>query len=186
MKKLLFFFIFSVSIFAQSDVDFKYLQNVISKDSIVRADFIQTKQMKSLEKPLVCDGKILAVKNKGVVWILQNPAYLKKVITFNDNSTRSEYAMLAPFFSGDFSILQKRFDCELTKNQNDWLLKITPKSAAIKRNVKYITINSTLDNKFQEVFIFSADESFVRINFTSEIPTEQFLSQNEELLFEQE
>ena len=184
MKKVLLFLIISVSIFAESD--FEYLQNVISKDSIVRADFIQTKQMKSFDKPLVCDGKILAVKNKGVVWILQNPAYLKKVITFNDESLRLEYAMLAPFFSGDFSILQKRFDCELTKNQNFWFLKITPKSATIKRNVKYITINSTLDSKFQEVFIFSADESFVRINFTSEISTNQFLSQNEELLFEQE
>jgi hypothetical protein len=185
MKKTILFLTIYMHIFAQSDVE--YMQSVIPKDSIVRASFVQTKQMKSLDKPLVSEGKILSVKNKGAVWILQNPTYLKKVISFDqDNASRSFYAISAPFFSGDFSTLQKRFECDLTKKQDSWTLKITPKSAAIKRNFKYVSINGSTDGKFQEVSIFSADENYVRINFIREVPTNQFLSADEESLFSKE
>jgi hypothetical protein len=153
----------------------------------VRASFVQTKQIKSLDKPLVSEGKIIAVKNKGVVWILHNPTYMKKVILFEqDNASRSFYAMITPFFSGDFSTLQKRFECELTTNSDSWTMKVTPKSAAMKRNFKYVNIKSSADGKFQEVAIFSSDESFVHISFICEIPTNRFLSEDEKLLFEGE
>jgi len=185
MKKTLLFLAFSISIFAQSDIE--YLQNVASKDSVVRANFVQTKQIKSFDKPTVSEGKILAVKNKGVVWILQNPAYVKKVIPFDkDNASRSFYAMTASFFSGDFSALQKRFDCELTKKPDSWTMKITPKSAVMKKNFKYVSISGSNDRKFQDVSIFSTDDNFVRINFVCEIPTNQFLSKDEEALFDDE
>jgi hypothetical protein len=155
------------------------------KDSIVRADFIQTKQMESLEKPLVSNGNILAVKDRGIVWITQNPQYMKKVYSMDENEmSRSQYAMIAPFFTGDFSTLQKRFDIELTKNTDSWNLKITPKSAAIRKNIKYITINGSSDGKSQEVLIFPADDNFVRINFTADLGTGQVLSKDEEELFE--
>ena len=183
MKHTLLFLALSVSIFAQSDIE--YLQSVASKDSVVRASFVQTKQIKSFDKPLVSEGKILAVKNKGVVWILQNPVYIKKVIPFDENNaSRSFYSMIASFFSGDFSVLQKRFECELTKKPDLWTMKITPKSAAMKKNFKYVSISGSTDGKFQEVSILSADESFVHINFVCEIPTNQFLSKDEETLFE--
>ncbi|MDR0304855.1 MAG: outer membrane lipoprotein carrier protein LolA [Chitinispirillales bacterium] len=183
MKKIFIFLFISISIFAQSDIE--YLQNIISKDSIVRANFIQTKQIKSLDKPLVSEGKILVVKNKGVVWILQSPTYIKKVISFDqDNASRSFYMMIAPFLNGDFSSLQKRFEFELTKSSDSWTMKISPKSAAMKRNFKYVSINGCTNGKFQDVSIFSSDDSFVRINFVSEILTNQFLSKDEELLFE--
>jgi hypothetical protein len=184
MKKTILLLTIYVSIFAQSD--FEYLQSVMPKDSIVRANFIQTKTVKSLEKPLVSQGKILSVKNKGVVWLIENPTYIKKAILFDDNSAKSQYAMIAPFFSGDVSTLQKRFEHELTKASDVWTLKITPKSATVRKNVKYITISSSLNNEFQDVLIFSGDESFVKINFISDIATNQFLSKEEEALFEQE
>ena len=162
MKKFLLIFIISNVIFAQGDFEFL---RFASKDSIVRADFIQTKQIKSIQKPLVCDGKVLVVKDKGVIWMQQNPVYSKNIIYFNQNFPR--------------------FESELTQNEKEWFLKLTPKSAVIKRNLKYITIKSSTDNKFQEVLIFSADESFVQINLTSEIPTPQVLSKEEEALFEE-
>jgi len=182
MKHTLLFLALCVSIFAQSDIE--YLQSVASKDSVVRASFVQTKQIKSFDKPLVSEGKILAVKNKGVVWILQSPAYVKKVISFDkEDASRSFYSLFAPFFSGDFSALQKRFDCELTKKTDLWTMKITPKSAVMKKNFKYVSVSGSTDGKFQDVLIFSADESSIRINFVREIPTNQFLSKDEESLF---
>ena len=182
MKHTLLLLALCVSIFAQSDVE--YLQSVAFQDSVVRANFVQTKQIKSLDEPLVSEGKILAVRNKGVVWILQSPTYIKKVIPFDENNvSQSYYAMFALFFSQDFSALQKRFDCEFTKEADSWTIKIAPKSAAMKKYFKYVSISGSSDGRFQDVLIFSADESSVRINFICEIPTNQFLSEDEEALF---
>jgi hypothetical protein len=172
VKKLLFFLtVFSVSIFADQS-ELEYLKSVLPQDSILRASFVQTKEVRSLQNPLVSKGWVLVVKGRGIVWLTESPSYMKRV-------------MEDTFFDGDFSKLQRRFNYELTKTESHWTLKLTPRAAALRRNFKYITIQSSLDNKLLEVLIFSTADSFVSINFVSEIPTSQSLTEDEEKLFEE-
>jgi hypothetical protein len=161
------------------------IENLLPKDSIVRATFVQTKEMKSFDKPLISTGKILAVREKGVIWLTETPQKMKKNIPLiEEEMSKSEQAMISPFFTGDYSALEKRFLLELTKDETSWLLAISPKSNALKRRLKSITIKSSNCNKYQEVIILSADGNPLKINFVNEIPTTQILTADEEKLFE--
>lgn len=178
-------FLIAGKIFAQN-LELSEIENLLPKDSIVRATFIQTKEMKSLEKPLVSTGKLLVVRNVGVVWLTETPTPMKKFIPLlEEEMSKSEHAMITPFFTGEFSMLKKRFDIELMKDEISWQLLITPKSTALRRRLKNITLKSKQNNKLQEIIIMSADENSLKIDFVSEIPTAQTLSKDEEKLFEE-
>lgn len=185
--KILFLTIICIAVSATAEhLDLSEIESLLPKDSIVRATFVQIKEMQSLEKPLISTGKLLVVREKGVVWLMEAPTRMKKVIPLiEDEMSKSEHAMLAFFFNGTLSALEKRFYIELIKNEDSWLLVIMPKSSALKRRLKNITIKSSYHNKFQEVIILSADDNALKINFISEIPTPQFLSEDEERLFEE-
>jgi len=177
-------FLIVVGISAQN-LDLREIEDLLSKDSIVRATFVQTKEMKSLENPLVSTGKLLVVRDIGIIWLMETPTQMKKFIPLvEEDMTKSEHSMIAPFFTGMFSALEKRFFTELTKQEHSWSLTIIPKSSALKRRLQSISIKSKYDNKFQEVIILSSDGNSLTILFTSEIPTAQILTKDEEKLFE--
>jgi len=185
-NSFLYIIVICVSAFAQCGAD--YLREIAAKDSVVRAAFTQTKRIKSLDKPVVSQGTVLAVKNKGVVWITNTPAYLKKVISFErETAAGTYYSAIYSLLSGDFSGLQKRFDCKLSSGDDLWTIEITPKSGVLKRNIKYIGVSGTQDGGIiKNVSIFSTDESGVNIDFAAQTPTNQFLSEEEEALFDVE
>jgi hypothetical protein len=92
--------------------------------------------------------------------------------------------MIAPLFTGDFSTLQRRFDIEFSENATRWELVLTPKSAIIRSRLRQITIAGAHDYKRLEIFVISPDDSTVEINITPQKPTAQFLTSEEEALFE--
>ena len=182
---ILFLTISASTVFAQN-LDLSEIQDLLPKDSIVRASFVQTKEMLSFENPLVSTGRILAVQNRGVIWLTETPAEMTRFISLDENEmSRSELAMITPFFTGDFSTLQRRFSLELTKADTSWTLQTTPRSTALRRRLESISINSSICNKYQEVIIISAGGNSVKINFKNELPTPQVLSEDEEKLFMQ-
>ncbi len=73
----------------------------------------------------------------------------------------------------------------MIKDENFWQINIFPKSSALKRRLKSISIKSDYQNKYQEIIILSADDNSLKINFTNEVPTSQTLSIDEEKLFEE-
>jgi len=186
MRRLLVISLFATAgIFAQN-LDLSEIEVLLPKDSIVRATFVQTKEMKSLEAPLISTGRILSVRNKGVIWQTETPTEMKRFISLDENEmSRPEHAMITPFFTGDFSTLQRRFSLELIKTEISWSIIITPKSRTLQRRLENITIKSDNSNKYQEVIILSADGNSVKINITNELPTPQVLSEDEEKLFTQ-
>jgi len=186
MKKLFLVFIFFTGIFAQNQSDLERLHSLILHDSVIRADFIQTRELALLEEPLVSEGRVWVVRDKGIVWFsVSPPPMFKEVFLFNDpNLSRPVQAMINPLFTGDFSTLQGRFDIEYSESPMTWRIVLSPRSAIIRRNLRQLSIEGTHDNRSLEVLIISPDESSVKINLTPQIPTAQFLTKEEEALFE--
>ena len=179
-------FFFFISSFAQNQSDLERLHSLMLHDSIVRADFIHTRQVAALPAPLVSEGRLWVVRDKGVVWFsVEPPPMFKEVILFNDdNLSRPQQAMLAPLFTGDFSTLQRRFDIELSESQNGWRLVLNPRSAVIRSRLRQIIIAGAHDYRHLDVAIISPDNSTVEITITPQRPTAQFLTSEEEALFE--
>ena len=151
----LFLLFISVNVFA------------LPQDSIIRATFVQTKYIKALNNSLVSEGKVLLVKDKGIVRITESPAYIKEI--FKDNF--------------DF---EKRFNKDSVATEDGFRLNLSPKSAAVRKNLDSITVISSSEDKFIEVLIYSGGELPLRMNFVTEIPTDQHLSKDEELYFEED
>jgi hypothetical protein len=57
------------------------LSRRLSQRAVVRADFVQEKQMVAFKKPLVTRGKMIFVRNQGVLWKIESPLRLTYVLT---------------------------------------------------------------------------------------------------------
>jgi len=186
-KMFLIFSLFFISSFAQNQCDLERLHRLFLNDSIIRADFVQSRQMAALNDPLLSDGKLWVAKDKGIVWFQVEPQPMfKEVFLFNDdnNLSRPQQAMIAPLFTGDFSTLRRRFDVEISENATRWELLLTPRSAVIRSRLRQITIAGAHDYKHLEIVVISSDDSSVEIKITPQTPTAQFLTSEEEALFE--
>lgn len=57
------------------------LSRRLSQRNVVRADFIQEKQMAGFRKPLLTRGKMVFARNRGVLWKLESPLRITYVLT---------------------------------------------------------------------------------------------------------
>ena len=52
----------------------------IEQNAVVRAEFMQTKQMAALKKPLVTRGKLTFSRQQGVLWLIERPYRMSYVL----------------------------------------------------------------------------------------------------------
>ncbi|MDF7670606.1 outer membrane lipoprotein carrier protein LolA [Orbaceae bacterium ESL0721] len=175
-------------------IEMTELQQKISQHSIIKADFIQQKQISGLKDPLISSGKMILDRKHGLWWQQQTP--FKQTIEANNEKikliienetpqiiTRETQPQLFQFsnllnaiFSTDIKILNDNFKLQILQpNQTNWILKLTPISEPLNKIFEQIILSG---DEFLEVIELSDkqnDKTLIEFSHfdTSPLTTEQ-------------
>ncbi len=154
------------NIFAQtfSKSDIQPLFDSLEKNKITKGDFIQEKNVTSLNRSLKSSGSFIFC-DEGIVWKTQKPfpstvALTKtSMIVTNDDGTKtvvdgsenpifqSVAQTLSSLFSGNKEKLELYFEIkDFSKNENDWLLLLSPKDNTISQAITEISLSGKIES----------------------------------------
>lgn len=153
MKKIVFLFSLLMSswAFAFSEQD---LINQLQKPKNVQGDFVQSRHLKALNRPITTEGRFTLVANKGLVWQMEKPFETqlrvteKGIMQWNgqqwvNNAKLGQAEQIQLFLgllSGDVNGLKKQFNLALKGSSKQWELTLTPNSLLMKQIFNQIVI----------------------------------------------
>lgn len=148
---------------------------------VTQGEFLQTRRLAQIKKPLVSSGRFLVARGVGVIW--ENVAPFAQTTRLTKNEilqTRGQEtiarfsadkepvvgvvnAILFGVLSGDIEALAQRFDYSGKMTGDAWRLDFTPKDANLARLLHGLSLSGGRD--IQEVEITSAAGDVTRIEF---------------------
>ena len=184
--KLLFLILivkFSGLGFAKESSDECNLQQLSKQLSVKQSfnHFTQSKTIKVLSKPLISNGNLLLLKQKGVVWQTVSPIKGTTVITSSsfsqldqndkfssfNNSLNSEASQtLSNIFlgllSGDLDKLQQHFTITSRCQTNSWRLTFEVSDKKVGEFLQNIILTGK-ENNIEKIEIFEANQDYSEI-----------------------
>lgn len=135
------------------------LQQRFSQQPVVRADFIQSRSIQGMTKPLVSSGQLLMVRDKGLWWHQGRPFPLTlvlddsrmvqvmndqppQIVTAQSNPQMFQFNhLLRALFRADRPVLEQNFALAFTERAGgQWSLVLTPKTSPLDKLFNSITL----------------------------------------------
>ncbi|MDR1661750.1 MAG: outer membrane lipoprotein carrier protein LolA [Azoarcus sp.] len=156
---------------------------------VMQGEFLQTRQLAQIKKPLVSTGRFLVAKNTGVIWenlapIAQTMRLTRNEILQTDGggtvvrlSTDKEpiadiiNGILFGVLLGEFEALAQSFDHDGKVENGKWLLDFTPRDASLARLIQTLSLTGARD--IEQVEIRSAAGDLTRIEFKAQTHAEE-------------
>ena len=134
----------------------------LSRSPVVRAHVTQEKTLAILTRPMRSEGQLLFGRDHGLYWAISTPIAAETIITHDaliqitDNHRRimtvAEQPALAaigviffPVLSGDIASLQNAFAIQVSGDQQQWSLALTPRNEPLNRFIATITLTGSND-----------------------------------------
>jgi hypothetical protein len=123
------------------------LADRLEQSGIIHADFIQTKTLQALKRPLRTSGQIVFVRGEGVLWRIDKPYQASYALTPDtvtevgpDGTRKVRPAREVPglaqvgrvfeaIFQGNINSLEEHFDVTVSGNADHWRVELAPKPA---------------------------------------------------------
>jgi hypothetical protein len=130
----------------------------LDKQTFVRADFVQTKQMAAMKRPLITSGHLLVSRQDGVLWQIDQPYKVAYVLGKDsiaeiaaDGTRRVRTARDVPglaqvgrvfraLLAADTSSLAEYFDASGKMEKGRWELTLVPRQAQIAKFMKVLRL----------------------------------------------
>ena len=146
--------LFPTSSWAEANMQKTLLEDVVSTlhhPNVLRAKFTQSKKLRVLKQPLLSNGRMIYSARRGIVWIVEKPYEVKRLITPSGDiknipdalsNDQTSQPLSTPFtqeiskiflstFAGDLLILLENFEIvniDLKKNSSQkWTVRLKPK-----------------------------------------------------------
>ncbi len=125
----------------------------------LHAEFIQTKQMAALKRPLIISGKLVYARDKGLLWQIEQPYKVGYVLTelgiveIGADGTRKTrgprevpgLAQIGNVFravlSADTAVLRQYFDVSAHGDINNWQLSLQPRAGNLAQFMTGLELN---------------------------------------------
>jgi hypothetical protein len=148
---------------------------------VVRAEFVQTRRIAALTKPLVTRGQLLVSRKDGVAWRIEQPYrvtyVLKQDVTIEiaaDGTRTLRSAREAPaaartsrivraLVGGEPGALGNWFEVEASVSGAQWKIALTPKQSQFSQFLKAVRLGGA--EFVEEVAIDEANGDATRIEF---------------------
>ncbi len=198
MKKYLYTLLLLMTSTTGWTITLTEVQNRLSQQSVVKAQFIQERIIKGMAKPLNSSGQMIISKEKGLWWqqtkpfemtMLMTQTVMKQktgnqqpqVITAADNAQLFQFnSLLSALFKADKTTLEKNFSFKFTDKGNDrWEIQLTPKVSPLNKIFKKITLSGK--NHLEQVFIDDKQGDKTTLRFSNH--STQALTENEKKRF---
>ncbi len=154
---------------------------------VVRADFIQTKEMAAFKKPLVTRGRLVFSRQNGVLWQIEQPLKLTYVLQEtrmveigDDGTAQVRTAQDVPgiaqvgrifrgLLGGQTKALGDLFDSTGSGDaERAWTLILTPRNPQVAQFIRRITLTGGKQVDSIRVEEASGDTATMRFQHTSE------------------
>lgn len=173
------------------------LQQLFSKNQVIRADFTQDRYINGLASPIHSTGKMIISKELGLWWQQKTPFAMTlkmnqqrmeqriegqaaEVITAEKQPQLFQFNhLLTAIFTADKKILETNFAITIVEQNKQWTVTLQPKLAPLNKIFKSIVLNGK--SYLETVTINDMQNDKTELTFTNHKTTK--LSQDEQLLF---
>ncbi|WP_432670200.1 LolA family protein [Flavobacterium sp. SM2513] len=186
---LLLFFISNLSIFAQeqkmSSSEITIFKGILEKESknikSLKTDFIQYKHLDFLSKDIETSGKMYFKQPNLLNWQYTNPyqysiIFKNNKVFINDQGNKSTIDAKSKMFEKINKLIvgsvsgnmfdEKEFTIAYYKNKSVYIVKLTPKTTAIKKYINQIDLQFPIyETTVSEVKLIEPSGDFTRILF---------------------
>ena len=129
----------------RADDTLSTISRLLSRNSIICADFTQRKTLRALTRPLLSKGRVVFIAGKGILWRVRDPFPTQllvnrdALIKWNDAGEPQPLgfeqspifgALVRVFmamFTGEIGPLQENFETESDIGKSVWRLTLTPR-----------------------------------------------------------
>ncbi|CAB3781051.1 outer membrane lipoprotein carrier protein LolA [Paraburkholderia fynbosensis] len=149
----------------------------------VRAQFTQTQTLAAMKQPLVSNGTLLFLRERGVLWRIDTPYQAAYVITdagvvqidatgrrvnaHGAQGTRGVAQvskMMRAMLGGDLSALYSQFDVQAEGSTAQWRMQLTPNQPQIAQSIKRLEMEG--GDYLQSLRITLANGDVTKLEFT--------------------
>ena len=188
---------------ADTAQDTQLIFKQLAQHSTVRAEFVQQKQLPSINKTFQSRGSLTFSKSAGVLWRIKAPVHADLIMTpvklvQKTERTQSQIAVdKSPYggvanvflqlMSGDQKTLDKNFTVQsVTVNRQvqpaSWTIRLVPKSTMLKK--LFNSVDASGDQYVQRMSINEKGNSNTVIQFSQQQNSPAQLTANENALFQ--
>ena len=162
MKKLLTAIALTIacSITAASDAP-DLLSRIVarlSEPAVVRASFVQEKQIAVLSRPIVSRGRVIVSRGDGLIWLIEAPLRMsiafsgsliietdaegkRRVYSESDNRIQAEVGrVFHGLLAADLGILDHYFSLQASGDVQHWHIDLTPRSVELGKYIKTLQL----------------------------------------------
>jgi len=161
----------------------------LERHAVVRANFIQTKQLAVVKRPVTSTGRVVFARQEGLLWQIEQPLRIGYVLQNDrmielgsDGSRRQRNSRDMPGMSqiarifqavlgGDMASLGQYFEVQAQGTPAAWTLGLTPRQAQVARFIERIELSG--NNLLQSVRLFEAGGDTTLIRFTGSVGATQ-------------
>ncbi|CDL86539.1 LolA family protein [Xenorhabdus cabanillasii] len=181
-------------------VTLEELQQRFAKQSVVRAEFTQERQIQGMAQPLYSRGEMLVAQHRGLWWHQQKPFPLTlvlddsrmvqaiagqtpQVITADSNPQMFQFNhLMRALFQADRAVLEENFTTGFKDlGQEKWQLALTPKTSPLDKLFTVITLNGQAN--LDSILLIDKQGDRTELFFTKHRLTPEMLSNEEEQHF---
>lgn len=176
------------------------LQTRFAQMQVVRADFVQERQIQNMARPLLSSGKMLMESRQGLWWYQEKPFEMTmvmtdaqmvqitnkqapQVITAESNPQMFQFStLLRGLFNADREVLQQNFSIEFIDLGNEqWLLRLKPIISPLDRLFQQIELHG--EQYINRIIIFDQQGDITQIDFKNEGEAQTPLTEEERAYF---
>ncbi len=131
----------------------------IEQHPVVQADFVQTKKMSALHRPLISRGRMVFSRQEGIFWLIEEPLKMgywlgeAKMVEILPSGERREQAsasnpalaqvsrVMRSMLGAQVVGLLDNFDVRAHGSVSKWVLTLVPKHAQLLQHVRLIQVS---------------------------------------------
>lgn len=133
----------------------------IEQHEVVRADFVQTKHMAALKRPLITHGKLLYSRAHGILWQIEKPfrtTYVlgeSKIVEISADGVRKERGLsdipalaqigrvFRAMLGANTEAVKNNFDASVQGDSSKWQIQLLPNQSQLKQYLVQLTLNGS-------------------------------------------
>lgn len=171
----------------------------LENSPVLRAEFVQTKELAAFKKPVLTRGQLVFARQDGVLWQIEQPLKLTYVLgetriteigddgqvvsrAVNDVPAMAQVGrILRALLGAQLGPLREWFDANAEGSEKQWTLILTPKSPQVGQFIRRITLGGS--QYVDTIAIEEKNGDTARIRFR-QISEGKTLSKEERSLFD--
>lgn len=161
------------------------IQQQLSNAPILRGEFVQTRELTGLKRPLKSNGRMVVDKSRGVLWKTEKPIagtlrisrqeivqkdgsqVLMRLSAEREPAVKTVGSVLFSLFAGDMATLDRYFShtgsLQRRDGQRGWELQLTPREPALASLIRRIDLKG--GTHAEEVILRAESGDLTRIEF---------------------